>query len=82
MRSTSPFERYGGFHPEADAALVVHAWREGDTLSGLAHEHYGDWREWRVIADRNGIIDARKLEPGAVLVIPARQPSPGRYESV
>ncbi len=82
MRSLSPFERYGKFHPEEDARLKEHVWREGDTLSGLAHEHYGDWRLWRLIADRNAIIDARQIEPGTLLVIPDLPPQKGRYESV
>src|SRR5262249_51732385 len=29
--------------------------RRGDTLSGLAQKHYGDWRLWPLIWDRNAI---------------------------
>lgn len=82
MRSVSPFERRGAFNPQTDAALREHYWREGDTLSGLADGYYDDWRLWRRIADRNLIIDARKIEPGTLLVIPDLPPQSGRYESV
>jgi nucleoid-associated protein YgaU len=80
-RSVSPFERYGRFHPETDSLLQEHVFRAGDTLSGLAHLYYGDWRLWRLIADRNQIIDARTIPIGTTLMIPKRPLEYRRYES-
>ena len=81
MRSTTPYERHGRLSPRTDAFLEEHAWRAGDTLSGLAHRYYGDWRRWRLIADRNLIVDARRIEPGTKLLIPEPALQYGRYES-
>ncbi len=81
MRSITPYERFGKATPQADASLVEYVFRALDTLSGISHRAYGDWRQWRVIADRNSIIDVRAIEPGTVLVIPPRPLESGRYES-
>jgi nucleoid-associated protein YgaU len=81
MRSVSPFEKYGQFNPRTDAFLREHVWRAGDTLSGLAHLYYSDWRLWRLIADKNLIVDARAVAVGARLLIPQRPLQYGRYES-
>jgi nucleoid-associated protein YgaU len=43
---------------------------EGETLSLIAAEEYGDPAEWRTIAAANGIDDARTLAPGKTLVLP------------
>ncbi len=80
-RSISPFERFGGYFPIEDAALTIHLFTGGETLSGLAHKYYGDWRLWRTIADRNKIADARQIAPGTQLLIPAPQLEIGAFES-
>jgi nucleoid-associated protein YgaU len=81
MRSISPFERYGKANPDADASLKVHVAVVTDTVSSLANRYYGDWRLWRVIAERNDLTDVRQLVPGTQLVIPRRPLETGRYES-
>lgn len=43
---------------------------EGETLSLIAAEEYGDPGEWRTIAAANGIDDVRTLAPGGTLVLP------------
>lgn len=80
-RSISPFERFGGYFPIEDAALTVHLFLIGETISGLAHKYYGDWRLWQGIADRNKITDPRQIAPGTQLLIPARPLETGAYES-
>lgn len=44
--------------------------KRGDTLQGIAYEEYDDPREWRRIADTNGIDDPMGLEPGSKLLVP------------
>lgn len=80
-RSISPFERLGNFVPIEDAALTVHLFAAGETISGLAHRYYGDWRLWRVIADRNKIIDPRRIANGTQLLIPELPLETGAFES-
>ena len=46
--------------------------QSGETLSFLAQQHYGRGREWRLIADANGIEDPRRLTPGAFLTLPPK----------
>jgi nucleoid-associated protein YgaU len=80
-RSISPYERFGRYVPVEDAALTEVLFTEADTLSGLAHQYYGDWRKWRVIADRNKVRDPRAIAPGTMLVIPQQPLERGALES-
>lgn len=58
-------------NPRASAdRTTVWTVTEGDTLWLVAAEEYGDPGEWRPIADENGIVDPRDLEPGAELLVP------------
>jgi nucleoid-associated protein YgaU len=81
-RSIPPFERYGHFVPAEDATLTEHLFADGDWLSDLAHRYYGEWRQWRVIADRNAVIDPRAIDPGTVLLIPERPLEVGAFGSL
>ena len=47
--------------------------KEGETLSGIAAQEYGDPALWRIIADNNreNIENPRDLKAGTLLVIPA-----------
>jgi len=81
MRSLTPFERYGAPSPEPDAYTQEWVFRAGDTISGLADRFYGDWRQWKLIADYNAITDVRTIPVGASLLIPAKPLEKGRYES-
>jgi len=58
----------GGQRPwNADTHVV----RPGQTLMGIAHEHYGDGSRWREIALLNDIRDPATLAPGTVLLVRA-----------
>lgn len=81
MHSLTPYERFGEPNPDTDAYLEEYFFRAGDTLSGLAYRFYGDWRLWRAIADRNGIVDARTIAIGTRLLVPPLILERGRYES-
>lgn len=82
-RYTSPYERYGKPTPLTDAALRLHIYSVGETISGLADKYLGDWRLWRLIAshEKNKIEDVRKIVPGTVLTIPQRPLERGRHIS-
>lgn len=79
--SLTPYERYGESNPQPDAYLEEFVFRAGDTLSGIAHRFYGDWRQWRGIANQNSIVDVRTIAPGTRLLIPPKALESGRYES-
>lgn len=81
MRSISPYERYGKAAPASDASLQVHTFLVSDTISNIADRYFGDWRLWRLIADRNSITDVRQITPGTQIIIPKRPLERGRYES-
>lgn len=51
---------------------IIHVVSEGQTLSSIAYDYYGDTTEWRKILDANYDIlpDQNKLRPGMKLVIP------------
>lgn len=44
----------------------------GDRLDLIAADIYGDSSKWRLIAQRNGIVNPRALRPGQKLTIPPR----------
>lgn len=44
---------------------------EGDTLTAIAYNEYGDSNKWRAIADANRLTSVRRLRPGTVLELPA-----------
>ena len=79
-RSISPFESLGQFTPETDVDLEVYVWNVSDTISGVAYRKYGDWRLWRLIADRNKITDPRQIAAGTQLLIPQRPLETGQWE--
>lgn len=79
-RSVSPYERFGVFRPDEDANLKEVVFRDGDTISGLAHREYGDWRLWRIIAERNKLEDVRQIPIGKILLIPERPLERGSLE--
>jgi len=78
-RSISPYEEFGRFRPDEDASLEEYVWTDADTISGLAYRKYGDWRLWRIIADRNRIEDVRKIPAGKILLIPERPLEKGAF---
>jgi nucleoid-associated protein YgaU len=82
MNTLSPYERFGQLRPTTDAGLEEYVFAARDTLSGLAHRKYGDWRMWREIAERNELVDVRQIEPGTKLLIPERSLEMGAYESI
>lgn len=82
QRSISPYERFGTPSPLADAFLTEYVMTASDTLTGLADRFYGDWRQWRLIADQNAIVDVRQIAAGTVLLIPPMPLQSGSFESV
>jgi 5'-nucleotidase / UDP-sugar diphosphatase len=55
-----------------DAGERTHTVARGDTFWDIAEEYYGDGTLWQVIADANPSQEARDLDIGTELVIPAR----------
>lgn len=57
---------------ETDPELTTHRVRRGDTLAGIAAAVYHDPRQWRRIAEANGIDDPRRLDGaiGRTLTVP------------
>jgi hypothetical protein len=47
-----------------------HVVQGGETLAGIAAQHYNLPGQWRRIADQNAINDPRRLTPGTFLQIP------------
>jgi nucleoid-associated protein YgaU len=57
------------------SADVAKVWvvKQGQTLSTIAAQEYGDPREWRAIAEANELDDPLALAPGVQLLLPARR---------
>jgi LysM repeat protein len=51
--------------------------QQGDTLSSIAQQAYGDGNKWPIIAQANAIADPNLIYPGQVLYIPVLAPTPG-----
>jgi len=65
--STAEEETRG--NPPGDPTKT-HRVKEGETISLIAAQEYGDSSLWRVIADENRLEDPRRLAVGSLLVIP------------
>ena len=52
----------------------VHIIQRGETLPQIAYQAYRDSTQWRLIADANGILSPRNLQPGKVLELPPLRP--------
>jgi hypothetical protein len=52
--------------------------KQGETLSSIAQEEYGDSSLWRIIANTNRLVNPRKLEVGSLLTVPPLPPQRGR----
>jgi hypothetical protein len=48
----------------------VHVVQQGETLSGISNQLYGDPASWRAIAEANNIDDPLALAPGFILEVP------------
>jgi nucleoid-associated protein YgaU len=55
---------------KTDPELTTHTVKRGDTLSRIAGKLYRDPKQWRVIAEANGLDDPRQVEIGKILTIP------------
>ena len=82
MRSIPPYELYGEAVPVTNAGLRVYVFKEGDTITGIAHKFYGNFSLWRLIADRNSIYDPRQVAVGTELLVPELPAETGRFESL
>jgi hypothetical protein len=49
----------------------AHLVRDGETLARVAAAYYGRPADWRHIADKNGVDDPRRLDPGVLLTVPS-----------
>src|SRR5690606_30761668 len=49
----------------------LHVVREGETLTQIAYDAYGDPALWRLIAEENDIDRPRFVAPGTLLRVPA-----------
>ncbi|HLN63073.1 MAG TPA: LysM peptidoglycan-binding domain-containing protein [Symbiobacteriaceae bacterium] len=56
-----------GASPEQTKTRTI---KQGETLSQIAAQEYGDASQWRQIAQANGIDDPRKVPAGKSLIIP------------
>jgi hypothetical protein len=54
----------------SDGGLGVHLVRDGDSLTSIAHEVYGDPNRWRLVAETNGIDNPLHLRRGTALNLP------------
>jgi nucleoid-associated protein YgaU len=54
---------------------VAKVWtvRQGQSLAGIAAQEYGNPREWRAIAEANGVDDPLAVAPGRRLMLPPRR---------
>jgi LysM repeat protein len=59
-----------GLNPQSADHFKTRVVQQGDTISSIAADEYGDAGTWRAIADANRLANPRLLAPGQVLVIP------------
>ncbi len=70
MAATVQVQFQGTQRHSPDRTKVV-AVMQGQRISDIAYQEYGDPRQWRPIADANPLINPRFLVPGTTLVVPS-----------
>jgi len=56
--------------PEKSPGYVLHTVKEGESLSSIAKQYYGDYKKFNIIARFNNIVDATHVNPGQTIMIP------------
>jgi LysM repeat protein len=56
------------------ASLMYHRVMPGETLGGIARQHYGDAHLWRALAQHNRIANPNLLVAGSFIQVPERLP--------
>jgi LysM repeat protein len=67
--SNSPGKK-GNPTTRSAGGLGVHVVKDGDSLTSIAHDAYGDPNHWRVIAEANGVDNPLHLRRGTPLNLP------------
>lgn len=62
-------------NPIDDPTRII---KQGETLSSIAQEEYGDSSLWRIIADANRLVNPRRLTVGDLLTVPPLPRQGGR----
>jgi hypothetical protein len=63
-------EQFPKQNPLSPDRTKSHITQQGESISGIASEHYTQPDEWRAIATANQIEDPRRLDPGLLIKIP------------
>lgn len=63
-------EQLRQIHPSSPDRTHAHVVQRGETLAAISNRFYRRSGDWRYIADRNGIDDPRRLDPGLFLSVP------------
>ncbi|MBL8788261.1 MAG: LysM peptidoglycan-binding domain-containing protein [Deltaproteobacteria bacterium] len=71
LRQAITHEKIAKWKPkESPDHAKIYTVKRGDTLQGISRFAYDDPREWRRIANANGILDPMGLKPGQKLLLP------------
>ena len=84
MKTPPPYEIFGEPIPAPEETMRVVTLPAGMDVSFVAHLYMNDWMAWHDIADRNQIVDVRKLddsEQAVRLLIPPPRLQTGTFES-
>jgi hypothetical protein len=63
-------EQLGQLNLNSPDRTQTHVVQGGETLAGIAAQHYNLPGQWRRVADQNAISDPRRLTPGTFLQVP------------
>lgn len=55
---------------DSTASFVKHKLRKGESISKLAQQYYGDYKQFHVIAQFNGMDDATRVKVGQIIKVP------------
>ncbi len=55
---------------DSSSSFVEHKLRQGESISKLAQKYYGDYKQFHIIAQFNGMDDATRVKVGQVIKVP------------
>ena len=63
-------DQINALNPQSANHTKAHVVVEGEALSSIAYQEYGDPTAWRLLADANAIEDPLAVAPGTMLRVP------------
>ena len=72
-------QRNGSMAPRKSGNAFVYTVKKGDWLSKVALKVYGPGGSWKEISEKNGLLDANRIQPGQKLILDVKNEASKKF---